>query len=129
MSSYPSWWDTKVTLYHKTENSITHVVTWSKTTYSNCFWHTITRKTLVDNSVLDIKRAVVRIPGSSFDINDGDIIVKGDVSDIINEYASGQRSTDLINKYKASKSCIIVSDFRLNTMTGFSTPHCYVEET
>lgn len=128
MSSYPKWWDTKCTLYHKTENSTTHVVTWTKTVYSNCFWHTITRRTLTDNTVVDVKRAVVRIPGTSFDISENDIIVKGEVSDVINEYVSGSRSTDLIKKYKASKSCIVVSDFRLDNLTGFSRPHCYVEE-
>lgn len=127
MSNYPEWWENKVTLYHKEEDSATHVVSWTKTVYSNCFWHTVTRRTLVDGNVVDLRKAVVRIPGTSFNINDGDIIVKEEISDVINEYQTGSRSTDLVNKYK-QQGCIKVQFFKLNTMSGFSSPHCYIEE-
>lgn len=61
-----------------------------------------------------------------FTVGLGDIIVKGEVADSIDEYVSGKRSSDLLQKYKM-QGCIEVQKVAINTGGGRNSPHYYVE--
>ena len=145
MSNYPVWWDTTITIYNKFENPLTHIVTWQSTVITGCFWKASGDKVSVGSVVIDSKSTLCRIPKNDaymekfdwdqlpndqqpqyFTIGLGDIIVKGEVSDIINEYESGHRSTDLLDKYKASQRCFEIEEFTNNTGVGRNNEHYYV---
>ena len=61
-----------------------------------------------------------------FTLAPGDIIVKGIITDNIDEYTKGQRSSDLINKYKDLRGCIQIEDVALNVGVGRNNEHYYV---
>lgn len=142
MSKFP-WWDTPITLYNKLEDTQTQVITWYRHTISNCFWSTTGGHVSINNVVLDTDAIIVRIPKDSrfmerydweqlpndrisnyFTLGAGDIIIKGEVTDTINEYLTGHRSSDLIEKYKTR--CMIIDRYNNNTGTGRGQPHYHV---
>lgn len=155
MNLYPVWWNTPITIYNKHENPETNVVTWYRTTIPKCFWKYTGEKIAFSNyysannsMVLETNDTICRIPindkylpnyewinipndrkGEYFTLNVGDIIVKGNVEDIINEYQTGHRSTDLITKYKALQGCIEITKFSENIGSGRVNEHYYVKGT
>ena len=111
---YASWWNTTVTIYNKYEDPQTNLVRWHRHVVENCFWKYTGDKITINNVVLDTNSIICRIPvnenflekyqwinipndemSNYFTLGQGDIIVKGEVSDIIDEYHSGNRSSDL----------------------------------
>ena len=115
-NNYPSWWDTTVTLYNKFESS-TGEVTWYRTVLEGCFWKYVTDYVRTDNATEMIKVLLCRVRKNSdflepeewcetddkdshFTFSDGDILIKGEVDDVLDEYTKGQRSSDLLKKYK-----------------------------
>lgn len=121
MSRFPIWWDSTVTLYNRYEDPTTQLVTWYRTTLSDCFWKTnvLTTYDRTDSVRGYTNSIICRIPKSndyysayewkrlnnndrsnSFTLQTGDILVNGDVDDDINEYVKGQRSSDLVDRYK-----------------------------
>lgn len=145
MSDYPIWWDTTLTLYNKYEDPQTQIVTWFRTELANCFWKASGSKVTVNDVTLDTEGVICRIPKNAiflekyewielpndqmenyFTLAPGDIIIKGVVSDTINEYEKGQRSSDLINKYKDLRGCIQIEDVALNVGAGRNNEHYYV---
>jgi hypothetical protein len=153
MNKYPVWWDTTITIYNKHENPETGVITWYHHTISNCFWKYTGNKIAFSNyysannsMVLETNDTICRIPineiytpnytwinipndqkGNYFTLKLGDIIVKGEVDDEINEYQSGHRSTDLVAKYKALQGCIEITKFSENIGNGRVNEHYYVK--
>lgn len=146
MSEYPIWWDSTITIYNKFEDSQTHVVTWSRTTLNNCFWKYSGNKVVVNDVVLESNNVICRIPknykflekyewvnkpndlmSNYFTLGQGDIIVKGEVTDTINEYQSGKRSSDLLKKYKGLQGCMEVQEFSLNVGSGRCCEHYFVK--
>ena len=144
MSRYPIWWCDTITIFNKYENSQTNLVTWYKTTVSGVFWKASGSKVIVGTEVLDSKSILCRIPKNPhflervewenlpndqmseyFTLGLGDIIVKGDVSDVIDEYTAGHRSTDLLERYKPSQRCFEVEEFANNTGIGRNNEHYY----
>ena len=150
MSNFPfPWWDKTVTIYNKLIDPTTQHITWYKTTCENCFWkctNTLFNMGRYGVSTLGVriedKEIVCRIPESekfvdkrvwetldeterenSFTLANGDIIVLGEVDDVIDEYTEGQRSTDLITKYKAYDECLEVSAYVNNCQTGSNLRH------
>ena len=142
MSNYPVWWDTTVTIYNKYTDSQTQVVTWYKNTINGCFWQYVRDKAVIGDTTLETNRTICRIRESEkfvekyvwvnkpldqkakvFTLGQGDIIVKGDVSDVINEYAQGHRSTDLIAKYKELQGCFEIEAVSINVGPGRGLPH------
>lgn len=142
MSDYPIWWDTTITIYNKYEDSQTHVVLWFRHVLRNCFWKYTGDKVSVGTVVLDTKSVVCRIPKDAqflekyewqrlpndqmadyFTIGLGDIIVKGEVTDEIDEYTAGNRSSDLLEKYKNLQGCMEIEDFSINTGLGRNNEH------
>lgn len=145
MSNFPIWWNTTVTIYNKYEDPQTHVVVWFRTVVSGCFWKASGDKISVGEVVIDSKSTTCRIRknplfleryeweqltndkmGDYFTLGLGDIIVKGEVTDAIDEYTSGHRSTDLLNKYKPSQRCFEIDEFSNNTGVGRNNEHYYV---
>lgn len=121
MSRYPIWWDSTITLYNRYEDPVTQLVTWYRTVLSDCFWKT-NIMTVYDSSsaIRSYTNSIIcRIPknddyyspyewkrfdamtrSNSFTLQNGDIVINGEVDDEINEYVKGQRSSDLVEHYK-----------------------------
>lgn len=146
MNNYPVWWDTPLTIYNKYENSQTNLITWYKHVINNCFWKDVGDKVSVGNTVLETNNIICRIPQSNeflekyqwlqlpndqmadyFTLGVGDIIIKGSVDDIINEYQSGHRSSDIIAKYKELQGCMEIDRTAINVGAGRCNPHYYVK--
>lgn len=145
MSNYPIWWETTLTIYNKYEDPQTQVVKWYRHTVNNCFWKYVGDKLTIGEVVLDTNSIICRIPEDSaflekyqwinipndemsnyFTLGNGDIIIKGEVEDEIDEYKSGMRSTDLINKYKGLQGCMEINEVSINVGRGRNNPHYYV---
>lgn len=146
MNSYPSWWNTTVTIYNRYEDPQTQLVTWYRHVVEGCFWKYTGNKVVVGNTLLETKDIICRLRKNDkfldkvdwikqpndkmpnfFTLSQGDIIVKGEVDDEINEYASGKRSTDLKKKYKAVRGCLEVQEWQDNTGGGRGNEHYYVK--
>lgn len=146
MNDYPIWWDTTVTVYNKFEDPQTQVIRWFKTVITNCFWKYVGDKIKINQTVLETNNIICRIPqsekflekyqwiqlpndemGNYFTLGVGDIIIKGEVEDIVNEYQSGHRSTDLVKKYKQLQGCLEVQEVAINDGIGRNNPHYYVK--
>ena len=146
MNNYPSWWDTTITIYNKYEDPQTNIVTWHRHVIKNTFWKYSGDKVVIGNTVLETKNIIcrirkdpeflerhewIRLPNDQmvnyFTLGQGDIIVKYEVDDEINEYVSGKRSSDLKKKYKALQGCIEVQEWSNNTGGGRGNEHYYVK--
>ena len=144
MNSFGSWWDTTITIYNKYTDAQTQLVTWHRHVVNNCFWKYSGTKVTINNVVLDTKDIICRIPvndaflekhewaavpndqmSNYFTLGQGDIIVKGEVDDVINEYQSGSRSSDLKSKYKALQGCMEIQEWSNNTGGGRGNEHYY----
>lgn len=142
---YPPWWDTDLTIYNKYEDPQTHVVIWFRTLVEGAYWKYIGNKVTVNDVVLETNDTVCRIRkddrfmakhlwinqpndemGNYFTLGVGDIIVKGNVSDEINEYVAGSRSSDLQKRYKALQGCIQVQETAINTGSSRCCEHYFV---
>lgn len=145
---YPPWWETTVTIFNKYVDPTTQVVTWYKTVLERCFWKYTGNKVLVGDTLLETNNTICRIPWNEkflekyewedlpndemseyFTIGADDIIIKGSVTDIIDEYTSGHRSSDILTKYKALQGCMTVERVAINTGTARCSEHYYVTGT
>ena len=61
-----------------------------------------------------------------FTLGAGDLIVKGEVEDEINEYQVGSRSNDLLNKYKQLQGCMSIEETSINVGPGRCNEHYLV---
>lgn len=144
MSKYPEWWNTTVTVYNKYEDPATRQVTWHKTVLHDCFWKYTGNKIVVGETTIETDTTLCRIPKSTaflerhiwnatedktkyFTLGTGDIIIKGEVADEINEYASGNRSSDILTKYKKLQGCMVIDKCAINTGPGIGVEHYYVK--
>lgn len=144
VNSFGSWWDTTVTIYNKFEDPQTQVVRWYRYVVHDAFWKAAGNKITIGNVTLDTKDIICRIRedeaflekhiwitipndemSNYFTLAEGDIIVKGEVNDEINEYVSGQRSTDLIAKYKKLQGCFEIKQWSNNTGGGRGNQHYF----
>ena len=145
MSNYPVWWDSTITVYNQYNNPLTQLITWTRHTLNNCFWKYSGDKVTIGEVVLDTNSIICRIPENKnylpkykwvqipndemsnyFTLGNGDIIILGNVSDEINEYQSGSRSTDLIAKYKGLQGCMEIQHVSENIGNGRGLPHYLV---
>ena len=145
MNNYGSWWNTTITIYNRYENPQTQLVTWYRYVVDKCFWKYSGSKVTINDVVLDTKNIICRIPvndaflekhewsakpndqmSNYFTLGQGDIIVKGEVTDTINEYQANQRSSDLKSKYKALQGCLEIQEWSNNTGGGRGNEHYYV---
>ena len=142
---YPLWWETTLTIYNKYADPQTDVITWYRTVLTDCFWKASGDKVFIGQVVLDSKSVVCRKPKDArfleryewvklpndqmanyFTLGIGDIIVKGECPDTINEYVSGQHATDLLDKYRPYQMCVEVDEFAINVGLGRNNEHYYV---
>lgn len=142
MSNYPVWWDSKITVYNKYEDPLTRVITWHRTQLDGAFWKYVKDKVSVGETVLEAEKTICRIRENDkfmekhlwitlpndqmsqfFTLGVGDIVVKGYVEDEVDEYTSGQRSSDLVAKYKALQGCMEIESVSNNTGVGRGLPH------
>lgn len=143
MSNYPEWWNTTITVYNKYEDPATRRITWYRTVLENCFWKYTGNKIVVGETTLETNTTLCRVPKNEaflekylwndepdklghFTLSAGDIIVKGNVADTIDEYASNQRSSDFIAKYKKLQGCMVIEQCAVNTGLGRGLEHYYV---
>lgn len=141
-SPYPAWWADTITVYSKYENPITDMITWYRYKIDNCFMQQNSSVLMGNQVQYNTNNIVVRIPQQDnfkpyaewinvpnaempnyFTINTGSIVIQGDIEDTIDEYTTGKRSTDLLNKYKGLVQCITVTSFSDNTGVGRVLPH------
>ena len=146
MSDYPIWWDKTLTIYNRYQDPLTNYVTWFRHVVTGCFWKDTGNKITVGDTVLETNDIICRIPENTafleayqwinvptedkanyFTLGQKDIIVKGEVSDVISEGVSGHRSTDLIAKYKKLQGCLEVQRIGINVGAGLCNPHYYVK--
>lgn len=146
MNNYPSWWNTTITIYNKYEDPQTNLVTWYRHKVDGAFWKYTGNKVVVGNTVLETKDIICRIRKDTgfrettdwlavpndqmsnyFTLSQGDIIIRGDVDDVINEYVAGKRSTDLKKKYKSLQRCLEIQEWADNTGGGRGNEHYYVK--
>ena len=146
MNNYPVWWDQTVTIYNKHLNPETRVVTWYKSVVKNCFWKYTGNKITVNESTIETDNTICRIPKNDkyldrheweilpeesrkehFCLGTGDIIVKGEVEDIIDDYVAGSRSSDLLTKYRKLQGCMLIERCSVNTGLGRGNEHYYVK--
>lgn len=150
MSNFPfAWWDKTVTIYNKVVDPTNQRVTWYRNTVENCFWkstntlYTLGRYGMSSLGVqLETKDVICRIPQDDrfvdrktwremkdtdrkdhFTLCNGDIVVLGEVEDVIDDYTPGQRSTDIVAKYKEDDACIEVETYVDNVQTGVGLAH------
>lgn len=145
-NNYPSWWNTTVTIYNRYEDTQTNLVTWFRHVVDGAFWKYSGNKVVIDKTVLETKDIICRlrkddafrerqdwinVPNDQmqnyFTLSQGDIIVRGEVEDTINEYVSGKRSSDLKKKYKSLQGCLEIQEWANNTGGGRGNEHYYVK--
>ena len=128
MSNFPFvWWDKTITLYNKYVDPTTQVVSWYRTVINNCFWKNVnetyyvgTRGISTTGVKLETKDIICRIPQDDRYV---DIIILGEVEDVINETEKGSRSTDLVSKYRQYDKSLMIDKYTINTGTGVGMPH------
>lgn len=142
---YPIWWDTTLTVYNQYKDPITRLITWTRTVINGCFWKYTGNKVTVGDVELQTNTTICRIPkddrflerylwealpndqkSNFFTLSPADIIVKGEVTEEIDERTSGHRSTDFIAKYKKLQGCIEIQSWANNTGKGRNDKHYYV---
>ena len=145
---YPPWWETTVTVYNKYEDKQTQIIHWFRTVLSGCFWKYTGNKVLVGDTMLETNTTICRIRyndnflekylweqlpndqmAEKFTLGPDDIIVKGEVTDEIDEYTKGSRSSDLLAKYKALQGCITIEQVDINVGTARCSEHYLVRGT
>lgn len=146
MNEYPQWWNQTVTVYNQYKDPQTKLIKWYRTVIPKCFWRYTEEKFIVNGTVVNANVTVCRIPkqdnyverylweklsndemANYFTLSIGDMIVKGEVSDDIDEYTSGKRSNDFLTKYKRLQGCTLISMVADNTEGGRDTEHYLVK--
>ena len=144
---YPTWWNTTLTLYNKYEDPQTQIITWHRHVLENCFWQYVGSSIRINNIVIGSGSVICRIPESSsfidkhswillpndqmsryFTLAQGDIVIKGNVSDTIDEYSDGHRSTDILSKYSKFQECLEIGSISINVGGGRNNPHYLVSD-
>ena len=148
MSNFPfPWWDKTITIYNKYVDPTNQRISWYRTFVENCFWKaqnlmfSMGRYGVSTIGVLTENKTIIcRIPKQDnyvskrvwdktadktgyFTLANEDIIVLGEVDDVIDEYSPGQRSNDLITKYKKYDECLTIDIYADNVQTGVNLEH------
>lgn len=144
MNNYPTWWNETLTVYNKYIDPTTRQITWYRTVVNNCFWKYVGNEIVVGETTIKTDNTLCRIPKSDnfiekhiwcelenksekFTLSTGDILVKGEVTDEIDEYTSGSRSSDLLTKYRKLQGCMMIEKCSINTDGGRGNEHYYVK--
>lgn len=143
MNNYPEWWNTTITVYNKYEDQTSRQITWYRTVIQNCFWKYTGNKIVVGETAIDTNTTLCRVPlhpaflekyqwtdtpnkSEHFTLSPGDIIICGEVNDVIDEYAAGKRSSDVLEKYRKLQGSMMIDKCASNTGPGRGLEHYYV---
>ena len=135
------WWQQTITVYNRYTDPITQVISWHRHTLDNCFWKLNTQTLSIGTTVIESTSIICRIPESDeykepyewnagtvelmqrfFTLDVGDIIIRGNVDDVIDEYTKGHRFTDILAKYK-SLGAMQIKSVSNNTGACRGIPH------
>ena len=116
------YWNTEITLYSRSV-SAKGEVSWRASYHRKCFWQKKTMRERIDGAEFKPASIVCRIPQPFPEVNVGDIIICGRVNDVINEYATGKRSTDILKKHAGN--AMLVSDVHINRRGFAGLDHLY----
>ena len=140
---YPQWWDKTVTIYNKIVAS-SGMISWQSKVLSGCFWKYINNVTYVNNVKMETKEVICRVPESEdylsledwlsaedktgkFTLQNGDIVILGEVTDTINEYEKGKRATDILKKYKDVNRAFQIETFVDDTGDCLCAEHYHLK--
>lgn len=116
------YWDATITLYQRQADE-NGAVSWKRSVFKNCFWQRKAIRDRTNGAEFGMLSAVCRMPAPYPEVRIGDIIVCGSVEDEIDEYTSGRRSTDLLDKYAGNS--MLVSDVHHNVRKITGMDHLY----
>lgn len=147
MNNYPAWWADTITVYNKYVDPQTRVVKWYRRVLTDCFWKFAHERVIVKNVVIETDTTKCRIPknedflqagvwkklpndelSSKFTLAIGDIIIHGEVDDVIDEYVSGSRASDLLTRYKDT-GCFTIDSVTIDVHESRCAEHYYVKGT
>ena len=145
MNNYPAWWNETITVYNRYENPKTHRITWYRHVVYGCFWKNVGKQLIAKENVVETSGIICRIRkdenflpkyewikladdgdvGEMYTLGNGDIIILGDISDEMNEYESGSKSTEILAKYK--EICLVIETVTINVDGGRGNEHYHVK--
>lgn len=142
MNHYPAWWSTTITLYNKYTDPTTRQVKWFPHKIEGCFYNHVKDRLSLNNSVIesDSSKCRIRVDERFVNPNDwkeltdkeklekftlasSDIIVAGDVDDVVDEQVRGSRSSDLLAKYHDWPGCFTIEVASINVGIGRPNEH------
>ena len=151
MNKYPIWWDSAVTLYNQYEDPLTQKITWYRKVIgqdgpgTGCFWKNDNTQIMLGDTAISSNSIICRIPkqdnyldrfswtnltndqmANYFTLGRGDILIRGAVDDVIDEYSKGHRASDILSKYKNRLECLEIDEFTINIGYGRVNEHYYV---
>ena len=146
MNHYPNWWNETITVYNKYSDPVSRLITWHRHVVTGAFWKNIGNKILIDKTVIETDNIICRIRKDDlflpkhewlklendhmdehYTLGRGDIIIRGEVDDEIDEYQTGYKATDLVKKYKDLQGCMTIDKVTINTEGGRGNEHYLVE--
>lgn len=126
------FWNKTITLYNKHEDELTGLISWYRHSLDNCFYKATNNTVNVGGVQLQTDDNIIRIPenpkylppykwlqlpndekSQAFTLKSGDLVFLGDVSEEIDEYTPGKRSTDIIQKYSVM-GCVHINSVNIN---------------
>lgn len=126
------FWNKTITLYNRYEDELTGKIQWYRHKINDCFVKATNNTVTVGNVKLQTDDNIIRIPLQNIylaphlwkelpndkkqdylTISGGDLIFLGEVTETIDEYTAGKRSSDLIAKYKSIGS-VFVNSININ---------------
>lgn len=118
----PAHWSDTITLYHCDLRD--GKAKWTKQVLSGCFLQIKPARQQVDMSWRDGVDGVCRIPAPAPNIALGDIIVRGNCADEIDDSVSGQNAADLVERNRLN--ALRVTEIHDNTRAHIAMPHVYI---
>ena len=146
-NEYPLWWNTTLTIYNQRIDPLTDIATWYRTVVTDCFWNYSGERVLINDVEVSTNHVVCRIRENEkykskylweqlpndeianyFTLGREDIIIPGEVTDLIDEYGRGLgiKSTDLLSKYANLQGCMKIQSVSENIGGGRNNPHYLV---
>lgn len=128
------FWNKTITLYNRFEDAQTGIIKWYRHRLENCFYKSTYNTSNTGTEQIRSEDMIIRIPEQGnylakykwielsdsercryMTLQSGDLIVLGDITDSIDEYTAGKRSSDLFKKHSAHGAILIrhinINDF------------------
>ena len=146
MNHYPSWWNETITIYNRYTDPVSKLITWYRHVVTGVFWKNVGNKITIDQTVIETDTIICRIrkddvfkpnyewvqlPNDKmceyYTLGKGDIIIRAEVEDEVDEYTNGHKSTDLVRKYKDLQGCMTIDKVTINIEGGRGNEHYLVQ--